>query len=618
MAPIPLELVTSGRDLSEPRLDPSGRYVAFVRRSGGDAAIAVVDLDGDRVERDFTFGPAPRPGRGLGGGCFAWMPAASSAGDAIPDFVYVADDGELWWQGGAQLRQLTHARREMRAPSTAMPATTPAAVGADDPQRGRRSPIVAVAVDEAEIWVVDVVDGSSRRVDDGRHEFCFDPAISPDGRMVAWQAWSPPDMPWDGSVRVEADLRTGEVVEHPRAGGAVQQPRFTSSGERCEIHDASGWLNVDVAGRAVAHEPVEHAGPTWGMGNRSYAISPHGIRVAIARNHRGIGDLAVVEIETGRITVLDSGIHGALDWQSDRIAAVRSDASRPPSIVVHDLADESVVTVARADVVGWDAVELPEPDPVIALSADGATLHARRYTAGAGRMICWVHGGPTDQWPVEWRPRIAYWWSRGWDVLVVDPRGTTGHGREYQQALHGRWGRLDVDDTAAILGAAQRSGWASATSTVVMGGSSGGLTVLGVLADHGHLVAGGVASYPVSDLRALAEATHRFEAHYTDTLVAPLDGHPDHEARFTELSPLHRAERIAAPLLLSHGSDDPVVPAAQSIALAERIRTAGGDVDLVIYDGEGHGYRDPAHVADDYARTEAFLDRVCPPADHAG
>lgn len=225
-------------------------------------------------------------------------------------------------------------------------------------------------------------------------------------------------------------------------------------------------------------------------------------------------------------------------------------------------------------------------------------------------MLVWVHGGPTDQWQVDWRPRITYWWSRGWDVLVVDPRGTTGHGREYQQALHGGWGRLDLDDTVDLIGHAQASGWARPDSTVVLGSSSGGLTVLGLLADHPELVAGGVASYPVSDLKALTEVTHRFEAHYTDTLVAPNDGSPESEAAFANLSPIHRAGRIAGPLLLMHGTDDPVVPIAQSEALAARVSESGGDVDFVVYEDEGHGFRQPDNVTDEYERTEAFLDRV--------
>ena len=214
-------------------------------------------------------------------------------------------------------------------------------------------------------------------------------------------------------------------------------------------------------------------------------------------------------------------------------------------------------------------------------------------------MLCWVHGGPTDQWQVDFRPRVAFWCSRGWDVLVVDPRGTTGHGRHYQQALNGEWGRLDVDDTAALVRQAHVQGWATPATTVVIGGSSGGLTVFGLLADHGDLVAGAVASYPVSDLAGLAQATHRFEAHYTDTLVGR-PGEPGVEDRLRSLSPINRADRIVSPLLVFHGSDDPVVPVAHSVTLVDRIRRGGGDVELVVYEGEGHGFRDPINQRDEY------------------
>ena len=182
------------------------------------------------------------------------------------------------------------------------------------------------------------------------------------------------------------------------------------------------------------------------------------------------------------------------------------------------VADPVRTDVAVSSPVVWDRLlgHLPEPELVEAEGRDGARIHARRYAAGRGRMLCWVHGGPTDQWMVDWNPRLAYWWSRGWDVVVVDPRGTTGHGRSYQRAMNGGWGRVDVDDTAALIRHAHVSGWATPATTVAMGGSAGGLTVLGVLADHAELVAGGVTRYPVSDIAALAEATHRFEAHYNE------------------------------------------------------------------------------------------------------
>ncbi|MEL6890772.1 MAG: prolyl oligopeptidase family serine peptidase, partial [Actinomycetota bacterium] len=499
--------------------------------------------------------------------------------------------------------------------------------------------LLAYVVDEAEVWCVDLdavtaaasdaargagteahdatIADARRRLDDGRHEFCFDPFVAPDGATVSWQAWSPPDMPWDGSARLDADIATGELTEQRHPDAAVQQPRFTVTGAAVQVDDRRGWLNVSDRTGPVVAESSDHAGPVWGMGARSYAFGPGGRRVAFARNESGFGSLVVRDLERGAERVFGRGVHGHLDWVGDTIVAVRTGARTPTSVVAYDAASGDRTTLATSAADTWPLGDLPEPETVQAVAADGTTLYARRFAADCaaartGRMLVWVHGGPTDQWQVDWRPRITYWWSRRWDVLVVDPRGTTGHGRTYQQALHGRWGRLDVDDTADLIRHAHASGWSTPTSTVVIGGSSGGLTVLGVLADHADVVAGGVASYPVSDLRALTDVTYRFEAHYTDTMVMPDDGSSASLARFRELSPLHRADRIRSPLLVFHGTEDPVVPIDQSRTLIERIlaERPDADVELVEYDGEGHGFRDPATVVDEYGRTEAFLERV--------
>jgi len=590
--PLPLELVVSGRDITEPRLSPDGTGVAFVHRRGNVAAISRVGLEPPSPEQLLTFGPEPSPGRGMGGGCFCWLPTS----DGI---VHAARDGELWLVSGARLERLTAHERTCRAPVV---------VGT----------VVAYVVDEAEVWVADLGTGEARRVDDGRHEFCFDPAISPDGAVMSWLGWSPPDMPWDAAERVDARLDSlpAAISTWRPVAGAVQQPRFAPDGTPTCVHDGSGWLNLHTGERAVLAEEAEHGGPTWGMGQRSVAIAPDGTAI-IARNHHGVGSLVAVD-PTGRIHPVTGfdGVHGQLTAVGSRVGALRAGPSTPPEVVVIDQPGTgrgSVRVVATSGVAAWSDVHLPAPEP-IAVRHDGTVLHARRHpaTRGSGRLLCWVHGGPTDQWQNDFRPRIAYWTTRGWDVLVVDPRGTTGHGRSYQRALNGAWGRLDVDDTAALIAHAHEREWSTPATTVMIGGSSGGLTVLGVLADHPDLVAGGVASYPVSDLVALAEATHRFEAHYTETLVGPSSSSATSEL-MRELSPIHRAERIGGPLLVFHGTDDPVVPFAQTAQLVRRISDAGGDVELVAYDGEGHGFRDPENQRDEYLRIEAFLARI--PAD---
>ncbi|NND74822.1 MAG: S9 family peptidase [Ilumatobacter sp.] len=583
--PIPIELLVAGRDLTEPKLSPDGEFVAFVQRWRSATAIVLVPVAGG-PERLLTAGPDPTPGRGMGGGCFDWYPDGTGV-------AYCAG-GELWFQPLAgTAAQLTALGREVRAPACAPDGS-----------------FVVFAVDEAEIWKLPLTGDSGAtepaRLDDGADAFCFDPAVAPCSSTVVWQAWSPPAMPWDAAHVVTAAVATGELDRWRPADAAVQQPRFMPDGTGACVHDASGWLNVYVGDDPLLAEPSEHAGPTWGMGQRSFTPSPDGRHVAFCRNEAGFGRLCVVEVATGGVTDVGRGGHGQLTWLGNDLVALRTGAVTPTQVVRYDMSalDDSPgakpprTVLAVGPPFGWSGHDLPEPQ-LIEADAGGVTLHARRYAAGDGRMLCWVHGGPTDQWQADFRPRISYWWSRGWDVLVVDPRGTTGHGRDYQRALNGQWGRLDVDDTAVLLAHAHTQGWSRPESTAIVGGSSGGLTVLGVLADHPDLVACGVASYPVADLASLADVTHRFEAHYTDTLVGA--------SSFEELSPIHRAARITAPLLLFHGTDDEVVPIAQSESVAAAIRAAGGSVELVVYDGEGHGFRDPVNVRDEYDRTERFL-----------
>jgi dipeptidyl aminopeptidase/acylaminoacyl peptidase len=592
---VPVELVLSGRELTEPRLSPDGGMVAFVQRWGSRAAIMVVDADGG-PERAYTTAPDPAPGRGLSGGCFDWLPDGSG-------IVYVAADSELWLQANVGApRQLTAFGRRCAAP----------AVSPD----GR---FVVTVVDEAEIWQVAIdstvgstVAGSSAvsRLDDGADAFCFDPVISPSSDTATWQAWTPPDMPWDGAHLTSVSL--AEVAPaHARrwkpADAAVQQPRYANTGELLCVHDESGWLNVSLAGGGpIAAERFEHAGPTWGMGQRSFAPSPDGRHLAFARNEAGFGRLCVADRATGRVIDVGRGVHGQIGWVAHSVVALRSGARTPTQIVRYDEAAGWARTVlAVGPAAGWSHVELAEPQSVT-VAHDGLMLYARRFAAGHGRMLVWIHGGPTDQWQVDFRPRVAYWWSRGWDVLVVDPRGSTGHGRAYQRALNGEWGHIDVADTATLVRHAHDEGWAVPASTVAIGSSSGGMAVLGLLADHGHLFAAGVASYPVSDLVGLTASTHRFEAHYNDTLVGPID---DIE-RYERLSPIRRADRILKPLLLLHGTDDAVVPIDQSDALARAIDAAGGRVDYIRYDGEGHGLRDPINQRDEYEQTERFVESV--------
>lgn len=589
-------MAAEGRALAEPRLSPDGRRLAFLATAGGTARIVVVDADGG-PEVVITTAPAPVPSQAYGGGAFDWLPDGSGV-------VYAGIDGGLWRQpvdGGPPV-QLVAGPGPVAAPAVA-------------PDGSR----VAYVVDTRDIAVVGTgPDGPwPVRLSTGA-DFALDPAWSPDSRSVAWVEWDVPAMPWDESRVVvrEADAQGEPKVVAGGEGVAVSQPRFSADGTLGFVDDTSGWANV-VAGDVRIDESLEHGGPTWGPGERSWCWSPDGASVAYTRNEDGFGSLHVRDLRSGADRRVGRAVHGALSWVGQRIAAIRSGGITPTAIVVYDgdpvPPDESHArrTIARGPVAGFEGV-VAEPEVVRWPADDGTAIVGRLYRptdAALGDpppLIAWVHGGPTGQWEVSFRARFAYWTDRGWAVLVPDHRGSTGHGRAFRQALHGRWGELDVEDTAAGLRAAAERGWGDPERFVVMGGSAGGFTVLNLLASHPDLCAAGIDLFGVADLFDLDETTHRYEAHYLHSIVGPL---PDAADRYRDRSPVHRADAITAPLLILQGDADKVVPLAQSQAIHDRLRALGRTVELHVYEGEGHGWGRPQTVIDELERTESFLRR---------
>ena len=492
--------------------------------------------------------------------------------------------------------------------------------------------------------------------------FVIDPEWGTDG-FLAWHTWAAPAMPWDhGRIDLAAvEQRGSAVVVIARGslhGGRVGQPRW-SENRLSWIDDASGFATVS-SGRArlVGNEVLidvvqtisdssEHSGPTWGPGQRTTAWCPGRSLVAFDRNEAGFGRLCVaapgatehVGGFAGR--PLGRGVHGSLSWVvspdgHDRIAAIRQGATTPVQVVVYHrpASARSVVksvgesalwertVVAESAIPGWEQIDLVEPIEVAAPAEDGTLIHGRLYrphrsdqvssafenhesNSGLATIVA-IHGGPTDQSRVEWNPRFAAYVASGWQVLVVDHRGSTGWGREYQQAMNEQWGLLDVSDTVSVLRSLIATGRVDASRVVASGGSAGGFTVLSLLITHPDLFAGGIALYPVTDLIALDATTHRFEAHYQRTLIGQ---RPAHERRYIERSPITHARHLRVPLLLFHGTDDKVVDVAQTDALVAAITDAhlGVSPQYVRFEGEGHGWSKPETTATEHARVMAFL-----------
>jgi len=280
----------------------------------------------------------------------------------------------------------------------------------------------------------------------------------------------------------------------------------------------------------------------------------------------------------------------------DKVAAIAASPTQAPAVVIIDPASGELTVVRSSRPTPVDSGYLSTPRPIDFATTGGGTAHALFYPpANAGcqgppgerpPLVVTSHGGPTSAASTSLELRTQFWTSRGFAVVDVDYRGSTGYGREYRKELNGRWGVADVDDCLAAARHLADADEVDGRGMVIRGSSASGLTAL--LALTRGVFAAGASLYGVVDLAALATDTHKFEARYLDGLVGPW---PEASDVYRERSPISHAGELSAPLIIFQGLDDKVVPPSQAEVLVDALRGAGLPFAYLTFEGEAHGFR---------------------------
>ena len=207
-------------------------------------------------------------------------------------------------------------------------------------------------------------------------------------------------------------------------------------------------------------------------------------------------------------------------------------------------------------------------------------------------LIVSIHGGPTANANTALLLETQYWTSRGYAYVHVNYAGSTGYGRAYQESLNHNWGIKDVDDAASCVALLVEKGIVDGSRVGIVGASAGGYTVLKALEDYPTIWAAGNCIFGIGNLRDLAKKTHKFESHYLFSLMFPSNTPKEEQEKiYDERSPCLHAEKIVSPLLLLQGVDDRVVPMQQAIDMEKLLRESGKGVKLMLFPGEGHGFK---------------------------
>jgi dipeptidyl aminopeptidase/acylaminoacyl peptidase len=587
----PTQLTASEKPISDPQWSPDGRRLAYLR----DDEIWVMEADGSRQTRVVS-----KPGEGR---------------------------QARWSPDGRRLALISRRRGWSQIWLIVAPV----------PRRGR--PAADPKAPEPTVLTEPGID-----VD----EFEW----SPDGATIAVMAQRDPEA-GEASQIALVDVASGaaRVVAGERT--VDTGARWLPDGALLFVSDADGWFQVvrltaDGRDRVVLTAgDREHGEPTGGVGHAPLP-SPDGARFVHIEVHDGLQDLLVREIAGGtlpkrgrgrpprtprtvgvaasglRLNPWD-GVWRSVGWLPDGawIAAIGESESHPQDLWLlpvpgvapdgarpRQVTDSLPVVLRQAVTAGRISVV----ERVALTARDGLRIEGTlwRPPASTGKRsatrvptILYVHGGPTAQMFRSFAPFKHRLTAEGFAVFDVDFRGSTGYGRAFRQANQGEWGHADVQDLIDAASWAAQQPWSDGR-LAIYGGSYGGYMVLCALVEEPGMWRAGIDLFGDSEIAESyrhGDRPGRLDLH--KMMGSPDD--PDRADLYRRGSPVYRAERIQAPVLILHGRKDKRVVPLMTERMIEALEIEGKRHDVHWYDDEGHGWERRENRRDAFERIVAFL-----------
>jgi dipeptidyl aminopeptidase/acylaminoacyl peptidase len=439
------------------------------------------------------------------------------------------------------------------------------------------------------------------------HDFYSNPRLSPDGQQLCFLSWDHPAMPWDGTLLYLCALNDAGRIGQAKhvAGGtndSIFQPQWSPGGELFFVSDRSGWWNLyrlDGSGAVNVYSlEAEFGRPQWVFNMRTYGFAAAGDVIA-AGCRDGVWSLHRIDVENreGNVIPVPYSDIDDIVVDGDDVLLIAGAPDRAQAVVHLDLNSGATETLRQSTTLELDPASVSVPETLRFKSSHAEHAHGFFYPPLNTRfegpenegppLIVISHGGPTGATGTSFRLPIQFWTSRGFAVLDVNYRGSTGYGRAYRHRLYGEWGVIDVEDCVNGARFLAESGRVDGQRLIIRGSSAGGYTTLAALTFH-HVFKAGASYYGIGELEALAKDTHKFESRYLDQLIG---SYPDKKDLYVDRSPLNHAERLSCPVIFFQGLEDKVVPPNQAEMMAKALQKKGIPVAHLEFEGEQHGFR---------------------------
>jgi dipeptidyl aminopeptidase/acylaminoacyl peptidase len=360
---------------------------------------------------------------------------------------------------------------------------------------------------------------------------------------------------------------------------------------------------------------------------RGDEFSPDGKRIVFNANVDGDEDIYLHDLATGKSTALPipkglnepAGGHYAFSKDGSRLLYYHNGPTEPGDLWVYTMATGKSHQITHSLVAGVRSEDMVEPVLVHYPSRDGKwTISAFLYVPynmarnGQNAAIVYIHGGPAAQTMNSFNRFVQFAVNQGYMVLAPNYRGSTGYGKEFQQANLFDMGGGDLQDVLAGVDWIKQTGHLDPKKIAVMGGSYGGYLSMMSVTRAPDVWAAGVPIVPFVNWFT--------EIENEDPVLRQIDlatmGDPEkNKALYEERSPINFVDQIKAPLLLLAGGHDPRCPKSETEQVVAAIKKRGGTVEYKIYENEGHGFARVENQIDAYQRVADFLLAHVVPAD---
>lgn len=443
-------------------------------------------------------------------------------------------------------------------------------------------------------------------------DFYSNPRLNPIEDKLSYLCWNHPQMPWDGSECYCAALdATGNIIHTQHIAGSVTesifQPQWSPNGELFFVSDRTNWWNIyrychnNKRIEIICDMPAEFATPQWVFGMSTYGFLSN-TDIFCCYSQEGQWHLGVIDIPQKTLHTIHTDFRDISGIYAYQEQAYFLASSATHSNGIFQYTNQKITSILPAQTHPLNLDDISQPQPMCFSTSDNAHAYGFYYAPKNSNVIApsntlpplivMCHGGPTGATETSLNSKIQFWTSRGFAVLDVNYRGSTGYGRQYRDALKHNWGIIDVIDVCSGATFLIEKGFVDAKKIAIRGSSAGGFTVLAALTFSDTFTAG-ASLYGIGDLEALACDTHKFEARYLDSLIGE---YPDERDIYIARSPIHHIEQLNCPVIFLQGLKDKVVPPNQAEAMVAALTKKGIKNTYLTFAEEGHGFRQASSI----------------------